>query len=30
MIDVREYFDANDRSPYGRWFVSLDAGAKRE
>jgi putative addiction module killer protein len=27
MIDVREYFDAHGRSPYGRWFERLSAQA---
>jgi len=27
MIDVREYFDSKDRSPYAAWFDNLDAQA---
>jgi hypothetical protein len=27
MIDVREYVDAANRSPFGRWFASLNAPA---
>ena len=27
MIDVREYLDTNDRSPYAEWFDSLNAQA---
>ena len=27
MIQVREYLDANDRSPFGRWFNGLDVQA---
>ena len=27
MIEVLEYLDANGRSPYARWFDSLDARA---
>ena len=25
MIEIREYIDAKDRSPYARWFNGLDA-----
>ena len=28
MVDVREYIDAASRSPYGRWFVSLNPQAR--
>ncbi len=27
MIEVREYIDANDRSPFGSWFAGLNAPA---
>ena len=27
MIEIREYIDDRGRSPFGRWFDSLDAGA---
>ena len=27
MVDVREYVDDRGRSPFGRWFDALDAGA---
>ena len=27
MIEIREYIDDRGRSPFGRWFNSLDAGA---
>ena len=27
MIEVREYIDERGRSPFGRWFDDLDAGA---
>ncbi len=27
MIEVREYIDERGRSPFGRWFDGLDAGA---
>ena len=27
MIEIREYIDGRGRSPFGRWFDSLDAGA---
>ena len=27
MIEVREYVDGRGRSPFGRWFDDLDAGA---
>ena len=27
MIEVKEYLDAQDRSPYAKWFGSLDAPA---
>ena len=27
MIEVREYVDDRGRSPFGRWFDGLDAGA---
>jgi putative addiction module killer protein len=25
MVSIREYLDANGRSPFGRWFADLDA-----
>ena len=27
MIEIREYIDDRGRSPFGRWFNGLDAGA---
>ena len=27
MIEIREYIDGRVRSPFGRWFNGLDAGA---
>ena len=27
MIEIREYIDGRGRSPFGRWFDGLDAGA---
>lgn len=27
MIEIREYIDRRGRSPFGRWFEGLDAGA---
>ena len=27
MIEIREYIDSRGRSPFGRWFDGLDAGA---
>ena len=27
MIEIREYLDNRGRSPFGRWFDSLDTGA---
>ena len=27
MIEIREYTDDQGRSPFGRWFDGLDAGA---
>ena len=27
MIEIREYIDDRGRSPFGRWFSGLDAGA---
>ena len=27
MIEIREYIDNRGRSPFGRWFDGLDAGA---
>ncbi len=27
MVEVREYIDDRERSPFGRWFNNLDAGA---
>ena len=27
MIEIREYLDDRGRSPFGRWFNGLDAGA---
>ena len=27
MIEIKEYLDAQDRSPYAKWFGSLDAPA---
>jgi len=27
MIEIREYVDRRGRSPFGRWFNGLDAGA---
>jgi putative addiction module killer protein len=27
LIDVREYIDASERSPFGSWFASLNAPA---
>ena len=27
MIEIREYVDKRGRSPFGRWFDGLDAGA---
>lgn len=27
MIEIREYIDEGGRSPFGRWFDDLDAGA---
>ena len=27
MIEIREYVDTHGRSPFGRWFDSLDSGA---
>jgi hypothetical protein len=27
VIEVREYLDRNDRSPFGKWFLDLDATA---
>jgi putative addiction module killer protein len=27
MVEVREYLDLNDRSPFGRWFDQLDRTA---
>ena len=27
MIEIREYIDDRGRSPFGRWFNDLDAGA---
>lgn len=27
MIEIREYIDDRGRSPFGRWFDGLDAGA---
>lgn len=27
MIEIREYIDHRGRSPFGRWFNGLDAGA---
>lgn len=29
MIEVREYVDANGRSPFGRWFDSLNVQAAK-
>ena len=27
MMEIREYIDDRGRSPFGRWFDGLDAGA---
>jgi putative addiction module killer protein len=27
LVEVREYIDANDRSPFGSWFAGLNAPA---